>query len=57
LGHNTKSDAILTRLIQEYGFGRGHAKAFLHVVENGVDISDSTWGSAGAGSNSDRRRL
>ncbi|HEY5248241.1 MAG TPA: DUF4287 domain-containing protein [Dermatophilaceae bacterium] len=37
---NTKSQVVIDWLSEDYGVGRGHAMAFIHVVKNGARISD-----------------
>jgi len=34
------SDRLLYWLKQDYGLGRGHAMALVHVIKNGAQISD-----------------
>jgi hypothetical protein len=46
-GAETKSGVIVDWLKQEYGLGRGHAMAMVHVVKNGAEISDKHVGSSG----------
>ena len=46
-GAETKSGVIVEWLQQEYGLGRGHAMAIVHVVKNGAAISDAHVGSTG----------
>jgi hypothetical protein len=47
-GAETKSGVIVDWLKQEYGLGRGHAMAIVHVVKNGAEISDKHVGSSGS---------
>lgn len=46
-GPATKSGEIVQWLAQEYGLGRGHAMALVHVVKNGPTISDKHVGTSG----------
>lgn len=46
-GPDTKAAEIVGWLKDDYNLGRGHAMAFVHVVKNGVTISDKHVGSAG----------
>ena len=43
----TKAGAIVDWLKQDYGLGRGHAMALVHVIKNGDRISDKHVGSSG----------
>ena len=43
----TKAQPVLDWLRDDYGVGRGHGMAFVHVLKNGADISDKHVGSAG----------
>jgi hypothetical protein len=43
-----KAGDVVTWLKEEYGLGRGHAMALVHVVKNGAKISDKHVGSTGA---------
>jgi hypothetical protein len=47
-GPETKIGPLAEWLKDEYGIGRGHAMAFLHVVKNGTTISDKHVGTTGA---------
>lgn len=42
-----KSGVIVGWLAEEYGLGRGHAMALVHVVKNGAGISDRHVGTTG----------
>lgn len=46
-GANTASSEIVAWLAQDYGLGRGHAMALVHVVKSGPQISDTHVGSTG----------
>jgi len=39
-GPDTRSGEIVAWLADDYGLGRGHAMALVHVVKNGPQISD-----------------
>jgi hypothetical protein len=43
----TKAGEIVTWLKEDYGLGRGHAMALVHVIRNGTAISDKHVGSDG----------
>ncbi|MGC5165489.1 DUF4287 domain-containing protein [Luteimicrobium sp. DT211] len=45
---SVKAGVILEWLAEEYGLGRGHGMAIVHVVKNGPAISSKHVGSAGA---------
>lgn len=45
---DTKAGTIVDWLKQDFGLGRGHAMALVHVIKNGPQISDKHVGSAGA---------
>jgi Domain of unknown function (DUF4287) len=45
---DTKAQAIVDWLKQDYGVGRGHAMALVHVIKNGPRISDKHVGSGGS---------
>jgi hypothetical protein len=47
-GPDTKIAPLAAWLKDEYGVGRGHAMAFLHVVKNGTTISGKHVGTTGA---------
>ena len=42
-----KASAIIEWLNSEYGLGRGHAMAIVHVMKNGAVISDKHVGTGG----------
>jgi hypothetical protein len=42
-----KAGAIIDWLKEEYGLGRGHAMAIVHIVKNGPTISEKHVGSNG----------
>ena len=44
---STKPAEIILWLKDEYGLGRGHAMALVHVIKNGPTISDKHVGSSG----------
>ena len=37
---STKAGEILTWLAEDYGLGRGHGMAIVHVIKHGADIGD-----------------
>ena len=43
----TKAGAIVDWLKADYGLGRGHAMALVHVIRNGAEISDRHVASGG----------
>jgi len=45
---DTKSGVVVDWLKREYGLGRGHAMAIVHVVKNGAGISGKHVGSTGS---------
>jgi hypothetical protein len=45
---DTKAQAIVDWLKEDYGVGRGHAMALVHVIKKGPRISDKHVGSAGS---------
>jgi len=44
---NTKATPIVEWLAADYGLGRGHAMAMVHVITKGPQISDKHVGSGG----------
>ncbi|MEV6286228.1 DUF4287 domain-containing protein [Kribbella sp. NPDC051770] len=46
-GPETKIAPLAAWLKDEYGVGRGHAMALLHVIKNGTAISDKHVGTTG----------
>jgi hypothetical protein len=44
---SVKAGQILLWLKEEYGLGRGHGMALVHVIKNGAQISDIHVGSSG----------
>lgn len=44
---DTKAGVILTWLKDDYGLGRGHGMALIHVIKNGVKIGDKHVDSGG----------
>lgn len=47
-GPGTKATPIVQWLADDYGFGRGHAMALVHVITKGDRISDKHVGGDGA---------
>lgn len=47
-GPETKATPILEWLKEEYGLGRGHGMALVHVITKGAKISDKHVGRGGA---------
>jgi hypothetical protein len=47
-GPQTKAGEIVDWLKEEYGLGRGHAMALVHVAKNGPQVSDKHVGSSGS---------
>lgn len=43
----TKAGLIIDWLKQDYGLGRGHAMAIVHIIKNGAQISDKHVGTDG----------
>ena len=43
----TKAGAIVDWLKEDYGLGRGHAMALVHVIKNGPEIGDRNVGTTG----------
>ncbi|GAA5143632.1 DUF4287 domain-containing protein [Nocardioides marinquilinus] len=46
-GTETKAGEILTWLADDFGLGRGHGMALVHVIKNGPTISDKHVGTTG----------
>jgi hypothetical protein len=46
-GSDVKAEVILTWLKNDYGLGRGHGMALLHVIKNGPKIDAKHVGSTG----------
>jgi len=44
---DTKAGVIVAWLQEDFGLGRGHAMALVHVIKNGPQISDKHVGSTG----------
>ncbi|MCO8274292.1 DUF4287 domain-containing protein [Actinoplanes sp. TRM 88003] len=44
---STKAGAIVEWLKEDYGLGRGHAMALVHVIKNGPKIGDKHVGASG----------
>lgn len=47
-GPETKATPIIEWLKEDYGLGRGHAMAMVHVITRGDQISDKHVGTGGA---------
>jgi uncharacterized protein DUF4287 len=47
-GPQVKAGDVVNWLKEEYGLGRGHAMALVHVVKNGAKISDKHVGGSGS---------
>jgi hypothetical protein len=47
-GPETKATPIVEWLKTEYGLGRGHAMALVHVIKNGAEISGKHVGTGGS---------
>lgn len=47
-GPETKAGEIVAWLAEDYGLGRGHAMALVHVVKNGPEIGDKHVGTEGS---------
>ncbi|UMG93502.1 DUF4287 domain-containing protein [Nocardioides sp. TF02-7] len=47
-GAETKAGEILAWLADDFGLGRGHGMALVHVIKNGPEISDKHVGSTGS---------
>ncbi|MDI6100422.1 DUF4287 domain-containing protein [Actinoplanes sp. NEAU-A12] len=45
---STKAGQIIAWLKADYGLGRGHAMALVHVIKNGAKISDKHVGRSGS---------
>ena len=45
---STKAGAIVDWLKQDFGLGRGHAMALVHVIKRGAQIGDKHVGTSGA---------
>jgi Domain of unknown function (DUF4287) len=45
---SVKAGQIVEWLKEDYGLGRGHAMALVHVIKNGATISDKHVGTSGA---------
>ena len=46
-GPETKAGEVVAWLKADYGLGRGHAMAIVHVIRNGAKISDKHVGTTG----------
>ena len=51
-GPETKAGTIVEWLKSDYGLGRGHAMALVHVIKKGPEIGDKHVGSNGSHSDS-----
>ena len=47
-GPETKAGEIVAWLAADYGLGRGHAMAVVHIIKHGAQISDKHVNSGGA---------
>jgi hypothetical protein len=47
-GPETKATPVVEWLKAEYGLGRGHAMALVHVIKNGAEISGKHVGTEGS---------
>ena len=47
-GADTKAGEILQWLQEDYGLGRGHGMALVHVIKNGPGIGDKHVGTSGS---------
>ncbi len=47
-GPDTKAGEILTWLKDDFGLGRGHGMALVHVIKNGPQIGDKHVGTSGS---------
>ena len=57
-GPDTKATPILAWLAEDFGLGRGHGMALVHVIKNGPQISDKHVGKGGShGDESNMLRL
>jgi cyanate permease len=45
---STKANVVVGWLHEEFGLGRGHAMALVHVIKNGARIGDEHVGTTGA---------
>lgn len=52
---STKAGQIVDWLKADYGLGRGHAMALVHVIKNGAKISDKHVGTSGSHSDESDR--
>jgi hypothetical protein len=44
----TKATPVVAWLAEDYGLGRGHAMALVHVIKNGATIGDKHVGTTGS---------
>lgn len=54
---DTKAGELVAWLKQDYGLGRGHAMALVHVIKNGAKISDKHVNSGGSHSDNSNEIL
>ncbi|MFD2841564.1 DUF4287 domain-containing protein [Populibacterium corticicola] len=47
-GPGVKASEVITWLAEDYGLGRGHAMALVHVIKNGPKIDSKHVGSTGS---------
>ena len=47
-GSDTKAGEIVAWLKEDFGLGRGHAMAIVHVIKNGPGIADKHVGTTGS---------
>ncbi|MER7278321.1 DUF4287 domain-containing protein [Dactylosporangium sp. NPDC000244] len=47
-GPQVKAGAVIEWLKEDYGVGRGHAMALVHVIKHGAGISDKHVGTGGS---------
>jgi hypothetical protein len=48
LDSTTKATPVVEWLAEDYGLGRGHAMALVHVIKNGATIGDKHVGTTGS---------
>lgn len=52
---NTKASEIIAWLANDYGLGRGHAMAIVHIIKNGDVVPDRHVNSGGVHSDPEKR--